>query len=332
MSALDVKPNAYMALQLDRACRSGSRAAEGFCHRIFYPWTGTRTFDYPGSRSTSLRLWLDNQELISATSITSDGVSIPAGTGYLLRPDIGPPFDQVEINRDGSYSFAGGPQRAISITGLWGYSNTETAVTTLAGAIGTTSATSIDVTAPVGGVGAVLRIGQERLQVYEKNWITSPATTSTLASSAAATTISTTDAGLFTPGERILIDGERMEVQDIAGNTMVVRRAVDGSSLAAHTAGTAIFWQHRLLVERGALGTTAATALNGATVWRWECPSPVRALAQAYAEDEFLQQNAGYARTSGSGEYERPVSGAGIKACQDRISPDYRRKVRTRAV
>jgi len=332
MSALDVKPSAYMARQLDRACNLGSRMVESFCHRIFYPLTATRTFDYPGDRSTPLLLWLDANELVSASAVSSDGVTIPANTGYLLRPDDGPPYDRIEIERDSSYSFAGGPQRAISITGVYaGAPVVEVTETTLASAIVSTSATTVTVSRPAGGVGAVLRIGQERLLLIGKGWAASGVFSPSLASSATANSMSVADGSIFTEGETLLLESERVRVEEIAGNTLIIRRAVDGSSLAAHGA-VSIFWQHTLVVERGVLGTTAAIASNGATVLRWEPPSAVRALAQAYAEDEFLQQNSGYARTSGSGDNERPVSGRGVRALEQRMEGTYRRKVRMRTV
>lgn len=326
-SALDVKPSAYMAQQLDRACRAGSRMVESFCHRIFYPVQATRTFDYPGQK-----LWLDDQELISLSELSSDGTVIPS-TDYFLRPDIGPPFDRIEIDQDSSSSFAGGPQRAISATGLWASApNTEALMTTLDAAISSTTATTIDVNAPAGGVGAILRIGSERMLVLGKSWVTSAQTAPALALSAGAQSMAVSNGAVFTTHEYLLIDSERVQVLEIAGNTLTIRRAVGGSTLAAHTIGATIYWQHRLTVERGALGTTAATASDEAAVYRWIPPSPVEALAQAYAEDMFLQENAGYARTSGQGENERPTTGTGIAALEKRVSGIYRRKVRTRAI
>lgn len=332
-SALDVKASAYMARQVDRVCRAGSRMVDGFCHRVFYPVQATRTFDYPGPDATSLRLFLHEQEIVSATLVTSDGVTIPAGTGYLLRPDIGPPFHTVEINRDGTSSFAGGPQRAISITGLWaGAPNTETSVTTLEAAIVSTTATTVSVNTAVDGVGSILRVDDERMIVLGKSFVAGPVTASALTANANSVSMTVADGSLFTQYETLLIDAERVQVDDIAGNTVLLRRARGGTPLAAHSIGAQIYWQHTLRVERGQLGTTAATHLDNATVYRWEPPSSVEALARAYALDLFLQENSGYARTAGQGDNERPVTGQGIRALERRVEAEYRRKARARAV
>ena len=320
-----------MARQTDRACRAGSRMVEDFCHRILYPVLATRTFDYPGPRSTSLKLWLDDQELISLTELSSDGTVIPS-TDYFLRPDIGPPFDRIEIDRDSSSAFAGGPQRAISATGLWGFRNDEAAMTTLDAAIASTSVTTVDVNAPAGGVLSILRIGSERMFITGKRWVTSAQTAPALASNVNAQSMAVSNGAVFTEHEYLLIDSERVQVLEISGNTLTIKRAVGGSALAAHTIGATIYWQHRLTVERGVLGTTAATALDEATVYRWIPPTAIESLAQAYAEDIFLQENSGYARTSGQGENERPVTGTGIAKAERRVESVYRRKARQRAV
>jgi hypothetical protein len=333
-SALDVKPSAYMGAELDRACRSASRMVDNLCHRTFYPWTGTRTFDYPGDRSTSMEVWLDDQELIEAASVISGGTSIPADDGYLLRPDFGPPFSRLEISRAGAYGFSAGStsQRSIGITGLWGYRNDETAASTLAASVASAAAFAITVTTPLAGIGSLLRIDSERLLVTGKGFTASGQVSPSLAANNAGNTLAVSDGSVFTPGEVLLIDGERVQVQDIAGNLLVVRRAVQGSTLAAHTAGAAIYWQHVFAVERGAAGTTAAAHSSGAAIVRWEPPSEVRELAQAYAEDTFLQRNSGYARTSGQGENERPTSGRGIVQLESRIRASLVRSARTRAV
>src|ERR1051325_4963187 len=169
MRALDIKPSAYMRTEVDKACRAGSRAAEGFLHRIFYPEVLTRTFDYPetGRGRGISELWFDERSLISLNTLVSDGISIP--TGYtLLRPDGPPPYNRLELDRDSSAAFSGGPQRAVTITGLWGYWDMEDARGTLTSSPSIGSG-SISFSAPL-DVGSIVRIGQERVIITERSW------------------------------------------------------------------------------------------------------------------------------------------------------------------
>lgn len=331
-SSLDVKPSAFMQREILRACRTGSRMVDAFCHRILYPHFDTITFDYPGSRATSQAIWLDQNELVSASAIVSDTVTIPADTGYLLRPSDGPPYNRIELNRDSSYAFAGGPQDAVSVTGLYGFRDDEATESALTDAIASSAATTLTVDRPVGGIGSLLRIDTERLFLASKNWVASAATAPALAADRAVVGVTVASGSVFTAGEVILIDSERMEIVDIAGNLLTVRRGVGGSVLAAHTLGATIYWQHSLTVTRGAVGSTAAAHADASVVYRWEPPSEARDLAQAYAEDVLLQRNAGYARTSGQGENERPVSGRGITALEGRVKANLARSARKRAV
>jgi len=331
-AALDVKPTAYMYAEIDRACRAGSRAVEGLTHRFLYPMTATRYFDYPdwSKRYPTQRIDFDEWSLISATSVVSGGVTI-APSSYLLGPNTyGPPYEHLDLNRSSSAAFSGGPQNAVSITGLWGWTNDETTAGTLVGSI-TASDTLVTLTAPA-SVGAVLRIGQERVQVAGARWIDSTQTASALALSNAGVTITVSNGSVFTENEYLLIDSERVQVLEIAGNTLTLRRAAGGTVLAAHSAGTAIYWRHQHVVERGSLGTTAAIATNGASVYRWVPFSLTAEVAQAYAEDFFLQRNAGYARTVGSGESERQASGRGIAQAEARLRRLLKRGARLRSV
>jgi len=333
MAALDVKPTAYMYAEVDRACRAGSRAVEGLLHRFLYPLTATKYFDWPVSQTryaVAQRVDFDEWALISATAVVSGGLTI-APASYTLEPSqYGPPYEHLDLLRTSSAAFSGGPQRGVAITGLWGWTNDETTVGTLVGSI-TAVDTLATVTAPA-SVGAILRIGQERVHVVGSRWIDSAQTASALTNLNNSVSITVSNGALFTENEFILIDSERMQVVEIAGNVLTVRRAVMGTVLAAHSGGVAIYWRHQLQIERGALGTTAAIASNGAAVYRWAVPSLAAELAQAYAEDFFLQRNAGYARTVGSGEGERQASGRGVTLVEQRAKRAMGRGLRLRSV
>jgi hypothetical protein len=335
VSALDVKPTAYMYIEVDRACRAGSRGVEGLLHRVLYPEVKTRSFDWPAHRRyTSVvpsRIDFDKHALISATSVTSGSSSFTENTHYFLEPnEDGPPYESLDLNRSSSAAFSGGPQRAVVITGLWGWTNDEETVGTLVGSNLATD-TLITLSAPA-GVGTILRIGTERLQVAGQRWLDSTQTATALALANNAVSITVSNGALFTEGELLLLDSERVQVLEVAGNVLTLRRAVGGTVLATHGAATPVYWQHRVQVERGSLGTTAAAGAGGAPVYRWVPPTLVTEVAQAYAEDFFLQRNAGYSRTVGQGDAERPASGRGIQHVENRCRRLYGRGVRLRSV
>jgi hypothetical protein len=123
-----------------------------------------------------------------------------------------------------------------------------------------------------------------------------------------------------------------MRVDEIAGNALVVTRAWDGSTIAAHAVGASIYAPRTLTVVRGALGTTAATHSNGASVARCDPPGSVRQLCIAEALTDLLQGRSGYARTAGSGDNERETSGKGLADLRARVHTSHGRKARTRAV
>ncbi len=335
MDALDVKASAYTSAQIDRAIDSGAEGVDSLCRRSFPPILATKSFPYPNVRQNEAwTLWLDANTLISLTSLVSGGVTVPAA-GYYLEPnEYGPPYDRIEINRGSSYAFSGGssgPQRSNVVTGLFGYTNDEADEGTLAAGIASASVTTMTASKPI-GVGRVLRIDSERLIVTEKSFITSGQTVLTpLTANLNNQTLSVTDGTQFQLRESLLIDAERVLVVDIAGNNLIIKRAQQGTTLAAHTSST-IYWGRSLTVTRGALGTTAGTHSIGASVVRWKPPALVEQLNIAYALDRGLQESAGYSRTVGSGDNVRNASGRGIRELESNVLSAHGRKARQRAV
>lgn len=326
--ALNVRPTAIAMLEIDRACRSGSRMVDGLCHRLFAPETRTRTFDWPSPRGYIDRIDFDEAGLISAISVISGGITLTAND-YFLEPDnYGPPYDSIRLNWNSSGTFSGGPQRAVSITGLWGWSNLEDSRGTLSGAISAAD-TLLTLTSPV-DVGHVLRIGTERLLISGLRWTDSGDTT-TLAGDKSAVSVSVSAGTSYEEGETLLVGSERLRVVEIAGNTLSVERAVDGTPLAPHSA-VPVYRRRTFQVERGALGTSAGSHSNADAVFRWVPPTGVTELAQAYAEDAFLQRNSGYARVIGSGDNAQQASGRGIRDLEKRVQRLYGRSARHRVV
>ncbi|MFE1205645.1 hypothetical protein ACFW5V_28575 [Streptomyces sp. NPDC058762] len=335
---LDVRETARSNARIDRALDDASRAVEALCHRTFYPWQGERRFDWPDSQyRPSWRIWLDDHGLISLTSITSGGVAIDPDD-VVLYPNGGTPYTRIETNLGTSATWGGGGthQQDVTITGLWGYRNDETPAGSLAEALDDTE-TGVDVDAETSatvGVGSLLRIDNERLLVTGRTQLDTGQTVGGAGLTAInnSVTVTVQDGAGFAAGEVLLIDGERLRIDDVAGDTLVVTRAWDGSTIAAHTAGAVIYAPRALTVQRAALGTTAAAHTLGAAVHLFVPPGPVRQYVVAEALTSLLQGRSGYARTAGSGESEREATGTGLRALRDRVYASHGRHARMRGV
>jgi hypothetical protein len=335
-SALDVMETARSDRQVDRALESATRSVEGDLHRLFYPETATRTFDWPNYQyAAPWRLWLGRHELVSVDTLTIAGAAVDADD-FLLRPDDGPPFTHIELVLSSSASFGGGSthQRAVSIVGVFaGCRLDEVPAGALAEALDV-SETAVDVSdGSVMGVGHVLRVDDERMVVTGRAVLDSGQNLGgNLAALASDVTVAVSDGTEFAAGEVLLVDAERMRVVEVAGNNLVVRRATDGTVLAAHTSGADVFVSRRLTVTRGALGTTAATHEDAAPLLRWLPPGPVSTYTLALGINTILQERAGYARTVGSAENQHEAAGRGLRSARAEAWKRYGRKARMGAV
>lgn len=335
--SLDAKETARNDVLVDRAIEAASRAVDGLLRRTLAPTLATRYFDWPNEQyARPWRLWITRADLISVTSITTDGTAISA-SDYFLEPNIsGPPYDRVEVDLASTASFVGGDthQRSIAITGLWGYSNDETSVGTVAEALDA-SETAVDVDGPTAaqvGVGSVVRVDSERMLVTGRGTLTTGQTLQAdLTAQNNAVSVSVTTGSAFAVGETILLDSERMLIVDIAGNTLTVKRGWDGSVVATHS-GSTIYAYRTLTVIRGALGTTAATHLISAPLYLWNVPGPVAELALAEAINNLEQAKSAYSRTAGSGESEKEIAVNGLEALRKATFRSHGLKVRMGAV
>jgi len=316
---LDFAEVALINSRVDAATLSGSRDVDQLIHWPdggLAPFTGSFDFDWPDTMyPTPWRLWLDDRTLISLTSLVSGGISVPVGNVLLEPQRYGPPFDRLEIDisTNSAFNYATTWQRSIVVTGLWGYTNTEDPAGALAADVTTTSATTIDVSnSAIIGVGQVIRLGSERLTVSGKTMITTGQSLLTpVGATMAEQTLAVTTGSAYAVGETLLLDAERMLITDIASNNLIVKRAYDGTTLAAHSAPV-IFAGRRLTVARGQLGTSAATYTNGAAIVKWRVPSKANELAIAEGIDRLLQETSGYSRTVGAADALRAANGAGL--------------------
>lgn len=335
--SLDLSETARNDAQVDRAIEAASRAVEGLLRRTFAPVLATRYFDWPNQQyARAWRLWLDENDLIAVTSVVSGGTTISSADYFLEPVNSGPPYDHLEIDMSSSAAFSSGNtwQRSIAVTGTWGYADDNTAVGVTTEALDS-SETGVDVdgaTAAQVGVGSVLKADTERMLVTGRSALTSGQTLqSALTAQNNAVSVSVTDGTAFAVGETLLLDSERMLVVDIAGNTLTVKRAWDGSVLATHS-GSTIYGYRTLTVTRGALGTTAAAHNSGITLYRWNAPGPVRELAMAEAVNDLEQARAGYARTSGSEDSERETKVYGLEMLRKSVRRSHGRVGRLGAV
>ena len=333
--ALDSAKTARTDAQVDSAILAATEDIYGRCHRTFYPELKTVAFDWPDrvQRVPSWRLWLDANELISITSFTSGGVVIPTDD-LKLYPNSGPPYNRIEIDLGSSSALSAGDthQQSISITGLYGYRNDEQTAGALTEALDA-SETAVDVTDSAGiGIGQLIRIGSERMVVTGKRSLTTGQTLQAdLAAQANNTSVAVADGTAFAIGEVVLVGAERMLVLDVAGNTLIVKRQWDGTVLAVHTAGAVVYAPRTLTVERGVLGTTAATHDTAAVIVRWMPPSLIEQLAVAEALVTLGCEQAGYATSTRAGESARSVT-LTIDDLRERVYTTHGRKARSRAV
>lgn len=342
-ATLDIKLTARSNDLVDRAIEAASRDVEEFLNRDFYPVVATRYWDWPDQYARPWRLWLERSELISLTSITSGGVAIPSGNVNLEPNRSGPPFMWLELQLDTNSAFGGGrtPQRDIAITGLWGYKNDESPAGTATATAGSGATTLTVSDSSAIGVGQVLRAGTERLLVTEKTMASTGQTLQApLTASKKDQLLQAVNGAAYTIGEVLLLDAERMRVDDIAGNALIVEREFDGTTLAAHT-GSTIYAPRTCTVTRGALGTTAATINSGDQLHRWNPPGPVQELVIAETVIALLQGASGYARVTGVGTQARQVGGgtntktsygAGIEGLREQVYNACGRKGRKAAV
>src|SRR3990167_6994379 len=128
---------------IDQHIEVAAREIDRQLNRRFIPLTKVRYFEWPQDADVALYnrkaiLYLD-EDLISVSAITSENgdVTLVAGD-YLIEPvNEGPPYHRIEIDKSAvttTAAFAAGDttQRAIAVTGSWGYGNDTKAAGTVA--------------------------------------------------------------------------------------------------------------------------------------------------------------------------------------------------------
>lgn len=332
---LDQADTVRLNSRIDECIAAASFDAEGELHRRFYPTVGVRYPDPHWVQGSSL--WINNidHEVISTTSLVVDGTTFVQGTDFYLDPDRGsPPYNVIRLYRESSQAWST-DQRSIVHTGVFGGSNSTMAAGDLAANISSTTATSMTITdSSLIGVGDLVLIDSERVLVTEKSMVDSTATVSgAVASSMATSTVPVSDGTKVIAGEYILVGSERMFVESVTGNNLTVKRAQQGSVLAAHASPDVVYVPRVCTIVRAMYGTTAATHTSGADLARNKAPALVSEFTTALTLNYLEQGKAAYARTVGSGDAERVVNsgGAGLKDIRDRAYYAHGRRGRVGA-
>lgn len=347
--------------RIDRALGSIAQTIDGQLHRVFYPLDTTRRFDWPNYQyAYPWQLYFEQWDLVVATSVQS-----PAGTGIplwqmFLEPverKPGFPFEWLELDRSTNAAWGLGPtpQHSILVTGTWGFNADTTDAGTLTAGVNDSATTILVSDSSLSGVGDVLILDPgistppfpaypgtagalgaptgERVIVTDRSTTTTGLTQASGCSEASANdnALTVTGSGTLNPGEVIVLDTERMFIEEIIGSAAVVKRAWDGTALAEHSAAT-VYAYRQLTVLRGELGTTAASHSEGADIARHLVPDLVRDVALAETLNQVLQETSGYSRMVGAGDMAMPASGQALSEKWGEARTTYGRKARIRAI
>lgn len=337
MDALDSKAAARSAGRIAASVAAATQSVEALTRRVFYPAVATKLFDWPTRFTTSSwDLWLDANELISVSSLSSGGVVIPAANYFLEPNQYGPPFDRISLNVSKTSAFAAGPtwQESISVTGTFGFDGATTAAGVLTSGVNSAATTYLLSDGSLVGIGDAVKLDSEFAVITGRQFVDSGDTLQGggVAAQQSADAVTVVTGANFHVGEVLLVGTERMLVVDIAGNVLSVKRAWQGTTLALHAGSAPVYVNRSVTVERGCLGTAAASHSGSAVATRSVAPGLVRELALAEALNSYEQKVSGYVRTIGSGENTRNASMSALKDIRAQCYQAFGRQARTRAV
>lgn len=362
--AVDFTDGLITNLQIDRAIQSAARNIEGHLHRLFYPFDGTKWWDWPNSqRAYPWRLWLDRNDILCLTTFSSGGVSIPLNTCFLRPQNKRPgfPWTEIQLDRSTVAAFGGNaptPQNAIQVTATWGFTGEADQVAALSANITSGAATFTVTNSALVSAGDLLIIGYARgtapfpsdtlghaglIQPYlgERVLVQDVALADAgvaQSGSGCETTssgdnqLTVTGAGTLNTGEVVVLDAEEMLILSVnAAGVFTVQRGWNNTQLATHS-GAEVYAYRSLTVQRGILGTTATSATSGTGVFKHRVPALVKDLAIAESVNRILQETSGYARIVGGAEAAMPAPGTALADLWDEAETEYGRKGRIRVI
>lgn len=295
---------------LDSYIEAGSEDVEQVIGRNFIPITAIKYWPWPQSIGSSLVLNLVDADLLAVTLLQAAAQDAAPTTivaaDYFLEPVNDPPYSRIEIDLSSSAAFASGdtPQRSIAVTGRWGVRESTRAAGALAEA-DDGSETDLNVTdSSLIGVGDTILVGTEAMFVSAKALLTTGTTLNdgSVTASKSDTLLTVASGAAIKRGEVITLDSERCLVEDIAGNDLVVERAYDGTTLAAHTTGITVYAPRTLTVTRAVNGTTAAAHDTATAIVKYAPPADVVEYVRAYAIAHHQQGRSGWTGQIGGSE------------------------------
>lgn len=344
LSGLEVTSRARATTLVKQKLESASRSVEDQLNRRFYPERRIVKVDWPNYGYTppwAIDMW-DN-EYADVYVVTSGGANIPIADLIFRRADekLEPPYDRLEISLASGSAFAAGLtfQQATVIEALF-TGDKDTAVTVPGGALGAgiNAAASSCVINPSSGLytvgsGSLLLVGSERMVIVDRQFADTATTTAgAIAANKGVVTLPVSDGTKFAVEETIIVESERMRVDDIVGNNLTVSRSWDGSVLAAHNSGLAVYAKRTCIIRRGVLGSTAAAHSLNDLVYVHEYPGPVTELCIAETVVALEQNSSGFARTVGTGNSQRESAGKGLEDIRARAYSSHGRKARQGSV
>jgi hypothetical protein len=237
--------------------------------------------------------------LLSVTSVISAGAALSVGTDFILWPDnahwIRGPYSALQIGNTKAWSTKAQDNVVSGKYGL--YDEAVSLDISTSQAVGENYLTVVN--GSLVSPGMVLKIEDEWELVTSTGADTSSNSMLNLALDDRTEEISVDDDLNFNLGELIKADFELMRVLDIANNTLLVSRGVNGSKRASHADRTTVNVFRTFNVIRGANGSTAVDH-DGKVIYRQVPPADVNYLCRQMAALMIKKSQTGYTGRSGN--------------------------------
>jgi len=96
-----------------------SRRIEGYCRRTFFPVIASRYFNYQKSRDLVV-----DKDLLAVSALSAGGTAVSSSDYWLYPLNTYPKWMiQIDKSKSAIFSYSGTSQRAVTVTGTWGYHN-----------------------------------------------------------------------------------------------------------------------------------------------------------------------------------------------------------------